>query len=62
VKVGLFLLPEQKPLSNENQDPDMPQHKGEQKTDLFEHGGILEGRHEVIVGSLSVAGTETTFK
>ncbi len=40
----------------------MPGHAGEQKTDLFEHGGILEGQHEVKVGYLSVAGTETTEK
>jgi hypothetical protein len=30
----------------------MPQTTGEQKTDLFEHGGILERRHEVKVGHL----------
>jgi hypothetical protein len=35
---------------------------GEQKTDLYEHGGILEGGHEVKVGSLSVDRTETTLK
>jgi hypothetical protein len=51
-RLVIFLLPEQKPLRNENQDPDMPGHAGEQKTDLFEHGGILERWHEVKVGHL----------
>ncbi len=58
----LFLLPKQRPLSNENEDPYMPQHTGKQKTDLFEHGGILQGPNEVKVGSLYVAETETSFK
>jgi hypothetical protein len=38
----------------------MPGHAGEQKTDAFEHGSILEGQHEVKVGS--VTGTENNFE
>ncbi len=60
--VLFFLLLKQKPLWNENQDPDITLHTGEQKTDLFEHGGILEGWHEVKVGSLFVTGTESSMK